>query len=317
MGVATPTWSQEQPPEPPAQQPDPFLADPLLEDYSAHVIPFYKINADWSAFLVIADTSRNELDEGGSTVNLFFYNNACDLVADARVEVTRFDAAFFALHDTTDANGQFNGLPGEGVVLVDGLGRRINTYILLVNGNNNSLLRIDSIPCRGPGGGPCIAGQANGTWLRYDIFNTIAATFGDSGDFSTNLHFYSATGDLAAALGTYGTSRHGTYAQRIVLFAYCDEKFLGSKRLNLDCTQRLGLDSFNFTLLNEFPNDECNGKPGHIETVASDNGISPVGKDYSGFQETLASLVPPAMLIGTGYYHHRETVQQQPEQPAP
>ena len=50
----------------------------------------------------------------------------------------------------TDANGQFNGIPTEGVVLLDGDGNRFLTYILLVNGNNNSLIRIDSIPCQGP-----------------------------------------------------------------------------------------------------------------------------------------------------------------------
>jgi hypothetical protein len=58
--------------------------------------------------------------------------------------------------------------------------------------------------------------------------------------------------------------------------------------------------------LNGFPNDFCSGKPGHIETYASDNGIDVVGKDYSGFQETLAELVSPARLIGTGYMHHSE-----------
>ena len=38
------------------------LADPMAEDYTAHVIPFYKIDANWSAFLVVADTSFQDLD---------------------------------------------------------------------------------------------------------------------------------------------------------------------------------------------------------------------------------------------------------------
>jgi hypothetical protein len=141
LGIAAPAWSQ--------------LADPMAEDYTAHVIPFYKIDANWSAFMVVADTSFQDLAPNGSPIHLTFYNAACDLVSDARIELTTADAQFFALHDPTDANGQFNGIPSEGVVLLDGVGNRFLTYILLVNGNNNSLIRIDSIPCQGPSGGPC------------------------------------------------------------------------------------------------------------------------------------------------------------------
>ena len=36
------------------------------ENYTAHVIPFYKIDDNWSAFLVVADTSFRDLDEGGT-----------------------------------------------------------------------------------------------------------------------------------------------------------------------------------------------------------------------------------------------------------
>jgi hypothetical protein len=90
------------------------------------------------------------------------------------------------------------------------------------------------------------------------------------------------------------------------LDGFCDEIYLGSRRLDLKCTQRLSLTSLNYTFLNAFPNDNCAGKPGHIETYASDNGIDVVEKDYSGFQETLAELVSPARLIGTGYMHHSE-----------
>ena len=51
MGIAAPAWSG--------------LADPMAEDYTAHVIPFYKIDANWSAFLVVADTSFRDLDDSG------------------------------------------------------------------------------------------------------------------------------------------------------------------------------------------------------------------------------------------------------------
>jgi hypothetical protein len=292
MGIAAPAWSQ--------------LADPMAEDYTAHVIPFYKIDSNWSAFLVVADTSFQDLDPSGSLIHLTFYNASCNLVSDARIELTRADAQFFALHDPTDAQGQFNGIPSEGVVLLDGDGNRFLTYILLVNGNNNSLIRIDSIPCQGPQGGPCFRGAANGTWLRYDSYNTIAATFGDSGAFRTNLYFFSARGNLRSELLQYGTPRHGDWAGSTHVDGYCDEVYLGSRRLDLACTKRVSLSSLNYTFLKVFPNDNCAGRPGHIETWASDNGIDAVAKDYSGFQETLATLVAPTNLIGTGYMHHSE-----------
>ena len=290
MGLAAPAWSQ--------------LADPMAEDYTAHVIPFYKIDANWSAFLVVADTSFHDLSEDGTPIHLTFYNAACHLVSDAIIELTMTDAQFFALHDPNDAQGQFNGIPAEGVVLLDGQGARFLTYVLLANGNNNSLIRIDSIPCQGPQGGPCTRGAGNGTWLRYDTQNTVAATFGDSGPFRTNLYFFSAQGDLRAELRQYGTPRHGDWAGSLHLDGYCDEIYLGSRRLDLACTTRVSLSALNYTFLNGFPNATCAGKPGHLETYASDNGIDGVATDYSGFQETLATLVSPANLIGTGYMHH-------------
>jgi hypothetical protein len=298
MGLAAPAWSQ--------------LADPMAEDYTAHVIPFYKIDANWSAFLVVADTSFQDLAPGnppggapgGTPIYLTFYDAACNLVSDAIVRPTTADAQFFALHDPNDAQGQFNGIPSEGVVLLDGAGHRFLTYILLVNGNNNSLLRIDSIPCQGPQGGPCTRGAANGRWLRYDSYNTVAATFGDSGAFRTNLYFFSARGDLRSELLQYGTPRHGDWAGSTHVDGFCDELYLGSRRLDLACTKRVSLSALNYTFLNGFPHATCAGKPGHLETYASDNGIDGVAKDYSGFQETLATLVPPANLIGTGYMHH-------------
>jgi hypothetical protein len=298
LGIAGPAWAQ--------------LADPMAENYTAHVIPFYKINENWSSFLVVADTSFRDLDDGGSPIFLTFYDAACNLVSDAILELTRTDAQFFALHDPTDAQGQFNGIPPEGVVLLDARGNRFLTYVLLVNGNDNSLIRIDSIPCQGPEGGPCFRseGTGPGRWLRYDTFNTVAATFGDSGlpgnpgTFQTSLYFFSARGDLRAELLRYGTPLHGEWATDIHVDAWCDEIYLGSRRLELDCTQRLRLTDLNYTFLTKFPNPECAGKPGHLETYASDNGLDVVAKDYSGFQETTVCSVAPINLIGTGYMHH-------------
>ena len=290
LGIAAPAWSQG--------------ADPMAEDYTAHVIPFYKIDANWAAFLVVADTSFQDLTYKGNPIHLTFYNAACNLVSDAIVELTTADAQFFALHDPHDAAGQFHGIPPEGVVLLDGHHKRFLTYVLLVNSNNNSLIRIDSIPCRGPQGGPCTRGAGNGTWLRYDTYNTVAATFGDADTFRTNLYFFSAKGDLRNELLRYGTPRHGQWARGIHVDGYCDEVYLGSRRLELACTKRVSLSALNYTFLNVFPHEQCAGKPGHLETYASDNGIDVVAKDYAGFQETIAALVPPANIIGTGYLHH-------------
>jgi hypothetical protein len=301
LGMAVPAWSG--------------LADPTLEEYSVHVIPFYKINANWSAFLVIADTSFQELSHKGTPIHLSFFDNACNYKQDAVVEPTKTDAQFYALHDPTAANGQFGGLVDtapEGVIVLDSNGYKFITYILLVNGNNNSLIRIDSIPCKGKDGDYCYRGKGDGTWLRYDSYNTVAATFGDSGAFRTNLQFYSAvtstggTGDLRRELLAYGKPRGGDWAATIHLDGFCDEIYLGSRRLDLRCTQRLGLSSLNFTNLNTFPNDACNGAPGHIETWSVDAAQNPDGRAYSGFQETIATLVPPANLIGTGYMHHSD-----------
>src|ERR671925_469885 len=84
MGITATAWSQ--------------LADPMAEDYTAHVIPFYKIDANWSAFLVVTDTSFQDFATQGDSIFLTFYNAACNLVSDATLEITRADARFFALH---------------------------------------------------------------------------------------------------------------------------------------------------------------------------------------------------------------------------
>jgi len=265
-----------------------------------------------------------------------FYDADCNLRSDAVVRPTTADAQLFALHDPTDAQGQWAGIPEEGVILLDGRGARFLTYILLINTNNNSLIRIDSIPCQGPPvGGPvgpgvgrqqCTRGNSSGTWLRYDTYNTVAATIGHSGIFETWLYFFSAPppkssggvtpDNLHSELLRYGTPRHGilvgatiptgTWAKGIHVDAWCDEIYLGSRRRDLKCTERVPLSALNYSRLLEFPDDNCAGKPGHIETYASDNGTDVVDKDYSGFQETIAELVPQVNMIGTGYMHHSE-----------
>jgi hypothetical protein len=334
MGIAAPAWSQQPALQYLSRPPTPALADPMAEDYAAHVIPFYKIDANWFAFLVVTDTSWRDLIElnpgspiEGSPIDLTFYNSACNLVADATLRITKADAQFFALHDPVDAEGQFAAIPPEGVILLDGNGARFLTYILLINTNNNSLIRIDSIPCQGPPdparpgyNGACTRGASvRGTWLRYDTFNTVAATFGDSDStpFQTNLYFFSAVaanndkgeGDLRRELLQYGRTRHGDWAEAIHVDGWCDEIYLGSRRLDLHCTQRVRLRSLNYTRLNEFPSDNCAGKPGHLETFATVNGtdVDTQERDYSGFQETIAELVPGVNMIGTGYMHHSES----------
>ena len=289
MGMAAPVWS---------------LEDPLQENYTAHVIPFYKIDAGWSAFLVVADTSFRDLNDAGSPISMQFFSAAGASAQTATVDITRTDAQLFALHDPGDANGQFDGIPTEGVILLDGDGNRFLTYILLVNGNYNSMFRIDSIPCQGDQGGPCFKSDptGNGRWLRYDTFNTVAATFKKSS--RTNLYFFSTGGDPTTDLDTelrkYGTPLHGDWAKGIHLDAWCDEIYLGGRVLNLQATQRVNLSSLNYTFLNTFPGPFCSGKPGHIETYASDNGIDVVEKDYSGFQELAGEL------SAGGYMHHSE-----------
>jgi hypothetical protein len=308
LGIAAPAWSQLVPKLPP----QPSLADPMAEDYSVHVIPFYKIDANWFAFLVVADTSYQDLSPsnptggapGGTPIFMTFYDADCNLQSDAVVRPTTADAQLFALHDPTDAQGQWAGIPPEGVVLLDGRGSRFLTYILLINTNNNSLIRIDSIPCQGPLGAGGVqqqctrGGSASGTWLRYDTYNTVAATIGHSGIFETWLYFFSAPPprssggvtpeNLHSELLRYGTPRHGvlladptigTWARGIHVDAWCDEIYLGSRRRDLKCTERVPLSDFNYSRLLEFPSDNCAGKPGHIETYASDNGTDVVNKD--------------------------------------
>jgi hypothetical protein len=74
LGIAGPAWAQ--------------LADPMAEDYVAHVIPFYKSDANWAAFLVVADTSFQDLSDDGTPTFLTLYNAACNLVSDAIVRPT-------------------------------------------------------------------------------------------------------------------------------------------------------------------------------------------------------------------------------------
>jgi hypothetical protein len=316
LGISGPAWSQL---SNISTQP---LSDPLAEDYAVHVIPFYKINEGWFSYLVVADTSWRDFGAGGNPVAMTFYNQACNLVSDATVNITTTDAQYFLLHDPNDAQGQWASIPPEGVILLDGRGRRFLTYVLLINGNDNSMIRMDSIPCQGPElngvrlscsrGVTGASATDSGTWLRYDTYNTVAATFGHSDVYRTYLYFFSApttdeADDLRDELRRYGLSRHNSWAEGLHVNAWCDEIFLGSRRIDeLECTQRVGLSAFNFTRLSIFPHSNCRGKPGHIEFFASDNGTDVDAEDFSGFQETIAALVPPVNLIGTGYMHHSE-----------
>jgi hypothetical protein len=74
LGIAGPAWAQ--------------LADPMAEDYVAHVIPFYKSDANWAAFLVVADTSFQNLSDDGTPTFLTLYDAAYNLVSDAIVRPT-------------------------------------------------------------------------------------------------------------------------------------------------------------------------------------------------------------------------------------
>jgi hypothetical protein len=291
LGIAAPAWS---------------LEDPAGETYTAHLIPFYKIDSNWLAFLVVTDTSFRDMSTDGDLVNLTFFNSACGLSSGAVIKIGRADAQLFALNDPTAADGQFQGIPAEGVILLDGNGNRFLTYILLINLNTGSMVRLDSIPCRGDAGGPCTRqALTKGEWLRYDTFNTVAATFGDSGAFETSLYFFTAQGELRTKLLEFGTPLHNEWASRINMEAFCDGGLLGSRSLDLVCTQRVRLNSLSvFPLLNTFPSELCEGKPGHIETWASDTGDDVVSKDFSGFHETVIRVGPS--LVGAGYFHHSE-----------
>jgi len=63
MGFAAPSWSG--------------LADPMMEDYTVHVLPFYKLDAGWNSFLVVADTSYRDLKHDGSEIDARFYDAGC------------------------------------------------------------------------------------------------------------------------------------------------------------------------------------------------------------------------------------------------
>jgi hypothetical protein len=358
LGIAAPSWSQDGS----LPAPQDSLADPMEESYSVHVIPFYKIDQNWYSFLVVADTSFQVLAvanptggaPGGTRIFMNFYDVDCNLQSDAIVRPTKADSQLFALHDPAAAEGQFAGIPSEGVILLDGAGSRFLTYILLINTNNNSMIRIDSIPCQGPlvlvnpadpasvrvptqcqreaTRGDSINPSLRGTWLRYDTYNTVAATFGHSGIFETWLYFFSAPppkssggitpDNLNNDLLRYGKPRHGwlaptsgnvgAWARSIHVDAWCDEIYLGSRRRDLKCTERVPLSDLNYSRLAEFPDDNCAGSPGHIETYASDNGTDLVEKDYSGFQETIAELIQGVNMIGTGYMHHSEDTNRRP-----
>ncbi|HXH12126.1 MAG TPA: hypothetical protein VNP04_20465 [Alphaproteobacteria bacterium] len=266
------------------------LADPMAEYYGQHVIPFYRIDGSWISVLVLADTSFQR----GSDIRMWFYNQACNAVRDDREALTPNDVDLLTLNDP-----RFAGIPQQGVILLDSCDLRANAgcaatgpgsfpflaYILLFNTSDNRLIRLDSIPFN----------WAQNLWLRYNSYNTVAATIMDEGAFETWLTFFSASGDLERDMRLYGPPLDGDWANRIQLDAYDDaEKFLGSFRQTLLCFTRLQLH----TLIPQLAD-----KVGHILTF-SERTAPVVGPrlSYSGFQETV--LGNGVKFIATGYLHH-------------
>jgi hypothetical protein len=264
LGFVAPAWAVH-------------TADPLEEYYAQHVLPFYKIDAGWQSFAIFADTSFNRFGSG-APVHLYFFDKSCALQRDHVVTLTDNDVAVFQLNTLT-------GLPSEGVIFADTgvfagssdddkFDRPFLAYLILVNPADNTLTRIDSIPFS-----PSL-NDVTGTahWTRYDPFNTIAATFGDSGaaaagGIRTTLMFFNALSGLNTVTGLpasrsvlgardtlrefmayYGYPRSGDWVTtgtsstsnvtpgQIELDAYDgDENFLGSFRLAPNCFERVRL----------------------------------------------------------------------------
>jgi hypothetical protein len=195
LGFVAPAWAVH-------------TADPLEEFYAQHVLPFYKIDAGWQSFAIFADTSFNDpavgCDPGRDTpcaarVHLYFFDKSCNLQRDHVVFLTANDVTVVQL-------STLPGLPPEGVIFADTgvfagsddeakFDKRFLAYIVTVNPADNTLTRIDSIPFS-----PSLNDvTGTGHWTRYDPFNTIAATFGDStgttaGAIRTTLMFFNALG---------------------------------------------------------------------------------------------------------------------------
>ena len=202
------------------------IADPLEEAYSQHVLPYYKVGAGFFSFAVFADTSFRDpakvtpvpSSPGTANIQLYFFDKTCKLVRQIPVPLTVDNVALVPLHELV-------GIPQEGVIFADtghfsdGDNERFLAYIVILNGADNTLTRIDSIPFSPS---PDVFGvTVGGHWTRYDRFNTIPFTLGDStgvafGAIRTTLTFFNAVGgrfdvtgppDTRSVLGARDTLR--------------------------------------------------------------------------------------------------------------
>ena len=177
LGLVTPVWAAH-------------TADPLEEHYFAHVLPFYKVDAGWQAFAVLADTSFHDPATGCApgthctmTIHLYFFDQGCSLRRDAIVLVSDNGVAYVNLNS-------LSGIPNEGVIFADTRDSGFQlflAYLVLFNPVDNTTTRIESIPFS-----PSLGGDTSKAhWTRYDAFNTIAITLGDA---PSGIGFFSSPG---------------------------------------------------------------------------------------------------------------------------
>jgi hypothetical protein len=321
LGFVAPVWATH-------------TADPLEEEYSQHVLPYYNVGSGFASFAVFADTSFTDpiATDDTTTIHLFFFDKTCALQTDAIVKLTANDVEVVQL-------SSLSGIPAEGVIFADSGsfstsdpdGERFLAYMILVNTVDNTLTRIDSIPfsrCLND----CNTDNPTSHWTRYDSFNTIAATFGDStattaGSIRTTLMFFNAIGGrpnktplgsidtLREFMLAYGAPRAGDWVTtgasatsnvtpgQIELDAFDgNEKFLGSFRISPACFERVRLGSLIPVLASPLP--------GHVVafslpdfdrlTNCPDDGRCA----FSGFQETTLEAGTVDSIF-SGYFHHR------------
>jgi hypothetical protein len=296
------------------------LSDPLEEQYSQHVLPFYKIDPPWISMAVFADTSFNDPGNAAdrtADIKLFFFDQDCQLRRNHLVKLTANDVEVLVLND-------LSGLPDEGVIFADtnlfsdGGNERFLTYLILVNTADGTRVRLDSIPFDSRQ-----QRAVHRRWLRYGAFNTIAATFGDDGPattgIQTTLTFFNARGagvvrsigcevgrpcirpigsrdTLREYMGRYGLPFGGDWVNTgpIQLEFYDgDENFLGSRRLDLRCFERDRLTGFIPSLTNELL--------GHVVASAF-SGRGGRRLAFSGFEERVSTT--GTMGIHSGYFRH-------------
>lgn len=329
MGLKSPAQAQVSSP-----------ADPLQETFFNHVIPFYDKGSNMLSIAVFADTSFQDFPPLGAGIDLFFFDQACNVVTDFSIPLTTNDVFLLDLSDprlasaptqgvilaTTDSIA-FGGtaLAVSDTCLVDTDGDGIAdapcffiTYLILVNFNDNTLVRLDSIPNDG-----------FGTWLRYDSFNTMAASFSDSAStgIRTTISFFNAVGGspspavpigavntLREALGVVGTPTVGDWVVtggsatanvtpgQIHMFTFDDdERFLASHFITLRCFERGRLSTFAPELATIF---------GHAFAFSIDpHDIG--GGGWSAFQETVVEQGAVDMML-SGYWHHSNAVSPEP-----